>query len=303
MNVVFMGTPDFATQILQGILRCDINVLVLVCAMDKKVGKKAGLTPPDTKKWLLTNHPEIAIFQPPNLRGAEIQNKIRTLKPDFIVVAAYGQILPREILDIAPCINLHASILPKFRGASPIQSMILNSEKIFGVTAMKMDVGLDDGDMLGFSVCENTGQNSAQLFSELAKMAANLCVKVLQNFGEISPLKQNHVLATKCHKIVKNDGLIKFSDDIIEVWAKFKAFYPWPGIFFENGVKILDMKAHFGTNLCEFGRVSKISKNSFFISFKNGEMEVLNIQEPTKKAINGADFINGKRLKVGDKIF
>lgn len=303
MNVVFMGTPEFATQILRDILDANINVLALVCAVDKKVGRNGKISPPNTKKWLLQHNKNIKILQPINLRGDEIRAQICALKPDFIVVAAYGQILTKEILQIAPCINLHASILPKFRGASPIQSMILNGEKYFGITAMKMGVGLDDGDMLGFSVCENLGENSAQLFEKLAKMAGILCVKTLRNFDKLSSIKQNGALASKCTKIAKSDGLIQFSDDVSAINAKFLAFCPWPGIFFENGVKILDLKAHLGTKFSHLGVITKITKSSFCVSFQNGEIEVFAIQEPTKKPLKANDFINGKRLKVGDKIF
>lgn len=302
MNIVFMGTPDFATNILKELLLENFCIKALVCAEDKAVGRKMILTPPDTKKFILQNYPGVEILQPKTLKDKTTIEHIKNLNPDFIVVAAYGKILSKEVLNIAPCINIHASILPKFRGASPIQNMILNNEKFFGVTAMKMDEGLDDGDMLGFSMCENNGQNSTELFDELSTMGSKLCVKILQNYEKIAPIKQNNTLATYCGKITKNDGLIKFSDSVNEINAKFLAFNVWPGIFFENGVKILDMKIY-SKDKKPLQTITKINQNSIIVAFSDGEIEIFKLQFPTKKPLNANDFINGKRLKIGDKIF
>ena len=152
-RVVFMGTPDYATSILKGLVESDnYDITLVVTQPDKPVGRKKVLTPPDAKVYALTQG--IEIFQPKTLKEQASIDIIKSQNADFIIVAAFGQILPEDILSIAPCINLHASLLPIYRGASPIQSSLLNNDKITGVTAMLMDKGLDTGDILGFKTFE-----------------------------------------------------------------------------------------------------------------------------------------------------
>lgn len=304
MKIVFMGTPDYATQILKGLLAAKFEICAVFTQPDKPVGRKQILTPPSVKQFLFDENLQIPIFQPNSLKEAGIKEQICACKPDFIVVAAYGQILPSDILGIAPCINLHASILPKYRGASPIQSAILCGEKFSGVTAMKMGVGLDDGDMLGFSFLDIENLKSSQIFDEMAKIASNLIVKILKNYKNLAPISQIHALSTKCSKIKKEFGLIKFSDDIDEILRKFRAFDFWPNIFLDDGTKLLEV-AKFSDkiyNKSEFGKIVKINKNSFVIAVCGGELEITKIQEVGKKPLNANDFINGKRLKIDDRI-
>lgn len=301
MKIVFMGTPEYATAILRALFENNFKISAVFTQPDKPVGRKQILTPPDVKKFLLESHADTPIFQPSNIKTPEIAEKIGEFSPDFIIVAAYGQILPLEILEICPCINLHASILPKFRGASPIQSAILEGEKISGVTAMKMGAGLDDGDILGFSFCGIQKLDESEVFHKFGNVAAKLCIKILQNFDDIAPLKQKNVLSSKCKKIKKTDGLVKFSDSADEILAKFSAFKTWPGIFLENGTKLLEIRK-FSDEKKEFGKISHITKDGFTLAVKDGEIEILKLQEPSKKAILARDFINGKRLKIGDRI-
>ncbi|ALV65506.1 methionyl-tRNA formyltransferase [Campylobacter fetus] len=299
-NIVFMGTPDYASVILEAILKNGgYNVVAVFTQPDRPVGRKAILTPPEVKKTVLQSGLDIPIFQPLNLKDSSTANDIKALKPDFIVVAAYGQILPKDILDIAPCINLHASLLPKFRGASPIQEAILCGELLSGVTAMRMGVGLDDGDMLGFSAIDISNLKSDELFCELAKMAANLTIKILDEFNNISPIKQFNALSSKCTKIKKEDGLINLKMNAKDIYAKFRAFYPWPGIFLENQTKILEMRV---SNLSgSIGEILRIDQNGFVVGVNDGSIEINVLQEAGKKSILAKDYINGKRLSVGSK--
>ncbi|NLY03735.1 MAG: methionyl-tRNA formyltransferase [Campylobacter sp.] len=297
-----MGTPQYAKVILKALLKeKNIEVVCVFTQPDKPVGRKKVLTPPIVKSYLVENHPEIPIFQPKNLKDKSIKRKISTFKPDFIVVAAYGQILPVEILNIATPINLHASILPKFRGASPIQEAILSGDKFSGVTAMLMSQGLDSGDMLAFSYLEISDLNAQEIFDNLSIKAANLTIKVLKNFDKILPISQFSGLSSKCAKVKKTDGLVKFSDDINSVMYKFRAYFPWPGIFLENGTKILQAK--FSEILGPEGEILEILDDSFVVGFSGGGLEILEIQEVGKKALKAKDFINGKRLKLGDRIY
>ncbi|RAZ46739.1 methionyl-tRNA formyltransferase [Campylobacter hyointestinalis] len=299
-NIVFMGTPDYASVILEAILKNGgYKVVAVFTQPDRPVGRKAILTPPEVKKIVLQTGLDIPIFQPLNLKNSSTD--IKALKPDFIVVAAYGQILPKDILDIAPCINLHASLLPKFRGASPIQEAILRGEKLSGVTAMRMGVGLDDGDMLGFSLIDISNLKSSELFCELAKMAASLIIKILDEFDDISPIKQFNALSSKCTKIKKEDGLINLKINAKDIYAKFRAFYPWPGIFLENQTKILEMRV---SNLSgPIGEILRIDKDGFVVGVNGGSIEINVLQEAGKKSVLAKDYINGKRLSVGSKFY
>lgn len=300
MRVIFMGTPSYAVAILDKLIEKNYNIVGVFTQPDKVVGRKKILTPPDVKDYILKNNLNIEIFQPNSLKEDTIYEEVLTLKPDIIIVAAYGQILPKNILEICPCINLHASILPKYRGASPIQSAILNSDKISGVTAMKMGEKLDDGDMLGFSFLDISRFKSDEVFKQMEELASNLTIKILKNLNNIENFSQFDALSSKCSKIKKDDGLVKFSDDAKEVFQKFKAFYPWPGIFLENGTKLLDIEFVGDSKSSDFGKIVNLDKKSFDLQFKNGVIKVLKIQEKAKKPLLAGDFINGKRLKIGD---
>ena len=300
MRVIFMGTPSYAVAILDKLIKKKYNIVGVFTQPDKVVGRKKILTPPDVKNYILKNNLNIEIFQPNSLKEDAIYEKVLTLKPDIIIVAAYGQILPKNILEICPCINLHASILPKYRGASPIQSAILNDDKISGVTAMKMGEKLDDGDMLGFSFLDISHLKSDEVFKQMEELASNLIVKILKNLNNIENFSQFDALSSKCSKIKKDDGLIKFSDDAKEVFQKFKAFYPWPGIFLENGTKLLDIEFIDDNESIDFGKIVNLDRKSFDLQFKNGVIKVFKIQEKAKKPLLASDFINGKRLKIGD---
>lgn len=300
MRVIFMGTPSYAVAILDKLIKKKYNIVGVFTQPDKVVGRKKILTPPDVKNYILKNNLNIEIFQPNSLKEDTIYEEVLTLKPDIIIVAAYGQILPKNILEICPCINLHASILPKYRGASPIQSAILNDDKISGVTAMKMGEKLDDGDMLGFSFLDISRFKSDEVFKQMEELASNLIVKILKNLNNIENFSQFDALSSKCSKIKKDDGLIKFSDDAKEVFQKFKAFYPWPGIFLENGTKLLDIEFIDDNESSDFGKIVNLDRKSFDLQFKNGVIKVFKIQEKAKKPLLASDFINGKRLKIGD---
>lgn len=299
-KVVFMGTPDYALSVLKALSE-HFEIVGVFTQPDKPVGRKAVLTPPPVKDFALSKG--YALFQPESLKNGAAQ-LVASLKPDFIVVAAYGQLLGKDILDIAPCVNLHASILPKYRGASPIQQMVLSGESLGGITAMKMGVGLDDGDMLGFELCDIRDKSSAELFERFATMAGTLAVKTLQNYEKIKPIAQFGALSSKCKKIKKEEGQISFDDDISVIYRKFLAFNPWPSIYFENGTKLLDIKIHAqNTAKAQIGKICAINQNSFCVGAKQGILEVFSIQEAGKKALGAKEYLNGKRLGLGDNIF
>jgi len=295
MKIVFMGTPDYAEIILELLIK-KYEIVGVYTQPDKPVGRKKILTPPPVK--VLAEEYNIKIFQPNNLK--QEAEKIKNLKPDFIVVAAFGMILPKEILDIAPCINLHASLLPKYRGASPIQSAILNNDKFTGITAMKMNIGLDTGDILGYDYCAVGNKTAPELFDELAKIAANLTTYVIDNYSKINPLKQNDTLTSYSPKIIKNDGLINFND-ANEIYRKYLAFYYWPNIWTKKfKLKKINLIDTYSIN--NPSQILEIKKESIIVGCKRGKIEIFEIQPTSKKSMNILAYLNGRGLKVGDNL-
>jgi len=295
MKIVFMGTPDYAEIILKNLIE-KYKVIAVYTQPDKPVGRKKILTPPPVK--LLAQKYNIQVIQPINLK--EEAETIKNLNPDFIVVAAFGQILPKDILEIAPCINLHASLLPKYRGASPIQSAILNGDKFTGVTAMKMDVGLDTGDILGYEYCKVENKTAPELFNELAKIAANLTPFIIDNYNNIKSLKQIDANFSYSSKIKKEDGKVNF-ENALEMYRKYLAFYYWPGIFTDK-FKIKDMKSLDSDSKNEAGEILEITKQSIIVGCEKGKIEIFKIQPNSKKEMDVVSYVNGQRLKVGDNL-
>lgn len=237
MKIIFMGTPEYAKVILQRVIDTkDIEVVALYTQPDKPVGRKKIMTPPEVKTLACGN--SIPVYQPSRLRDVEVVAELLQIECDYIVVAAYGQILPRAILEHAPCINLHASILPQYRGASPIQQTLLNGDKQTGVTAMLMEEGLDTGAILKINTIEVSADEMVEtLFERLTQVAADLTIDVLENFDSLTPIKQDEEKATHCSKITRAHGEITL-DNATEIYNKYRAFTPWPGIFLENGLKL-----------------------------------------------------------------
>ena len=303
MNIVFMGTPEYAAKILRALAEAKFKIAAVFTQPDKPVGRKQILTPSEVKVYAQQHLSAAPIFQPMTLKDEAVAAQIKELKPDFIVVAAYGKILPQAVLDVAPCINLHASILPKYRGASPIQSAILAGEKQTGVTAMLMDAGLDTGDMLDFAYTPCEDKTAAQLFDELGDLAGELIVKTLRNFTNLTPLKQEGAQATHCKKIAKSDGLFSFGQSAEQIYNKFRALTPWPGIYLASGLKILDleiMRESRGRKFERAGEILSVDKFGFGVACDDGAIKILKVQEPGKKPVDASAYLNGKRLKIGD---
>ena len=300
MNIVFMGTPEYAAKILRALAEAKFEIAAVFTQPDKPVGRKQILTPSEVKVYAQQHLPTVPIFQPASLKDDAVAVQIKDLKPDFIVVAAYGKILPQSVLDVATCINLHASILPKYRGASPIQSAILAGEKQTGVTAMLMDAGLDTGDMLDFIYTPCESKMSSELFSELGELGGELIVKVLKNFENLKPQKQDDAQATHCKKISKSDGLFSFDEEAGQIYNKFRALTPWPGLYLASGLKVLSLELSEKSG--KSGEILSIEKDHVVVACKGGAVKIYELQEPSKKPTNAKAYINGKRLSVGDEL-
>jgi len=301
-KIIFMGTPDYATTIFEKLLENDYNIIALFTQPDKPVGRKQVLTPPHIKKFSLENGLSIPIYQPLTLKDIAIQNSILELKPDLIIVAAYGQILPLEVLNIAPCINLHASLLPKYRGASPIQQSLLNNDFFTGVTAMNMDIGLDSGDILGYKYVMITKDTVvSELFDKLAVCAAELTIDTIEKYELIKPIKQNLSLVSHCSKISKKDGFVSLCEETAEdIYSKYRAFKSWPDIYLESGLKLKECSFNDATKHDNIGKITTIENDCILVACKTGTIKIMSVQPNSKKQMSVVDYIRGKRLTIGD---
>ena len=300
-KILFMGTPDYATTIFIELLKSKYEIVGLFTQPDKPVGRKQILTPPHIKQYCIDENIEVPIFQPLKLKNnQEAKEEIQKLKPDFILVAAYGQILPKDILDIAPCINLHASLLPNYRGASPIQESLLNDDSFTGVTSMLMEEGLDSGDILGFQYLKITRTMEVnEAFEKLSHIAAQLTITTLDNFENINAIKQNESLVTFCKKIKKDDGLVDFCD-ARKLFLKYKAYSYWPGVFLSSELKLKDIELNEELSQNNEGEILEINKDFILIGCKKGSLKIKTLQAPSKKAMSSVDFVRGQRLEVGN---
>ncbi|MEA3521426.1 MAG: methionyl-tRNA formyltransferase [Campylobacterota bacterium] len=299
MKIIFMGTPDYASSILQSLIdEDDIDVVAVYTQPDKPVGRKKKVTPPIVK--VLAEENSLSVYQPNRLRDEDVVNELLKISCDYIVVAAYGQILPKSILDHAPCINLHASILPQYRGASPIQQSLLNGDIESGVTAMLMDIGLDTGDILKIErIAIGDDEMVETLFERLTDVASKLTIDVLQSFDELRPIKQIDSDASHCKKITKADGEVIF-DDARALYNRYRAFTPWPGVFLQSGLKLKKVAFENSKPNTRAGKILSIDTDSIVVSALVGSVRIYTVQPASKKEMNAIDYLNGARLSCDD---
>ena len=300
-RVLFMGTPDYADKILETLIADEaIEVVGLFTQPDKPVGRKKVMTPPPTKVTAL--EAEIPVYQPNSLKKEDFSQTIIDMKPDFIIVAAFGQILPQSILDIAPCINLHASLLPAYRGASPIQQSLLAGDTTTGVTAMLMDIGMDTGDIITTDSFDIPSDMLAfELFDALTEIAAQLTPKVIHDFDSFTIEAQDDSKASYCKKIHKSDGQVNF-DDAQKLFNSYRAFTPWPGIYLESGLKLKKVALLETEGQHEAGRILKVDKDHIEVGCKQGRLALYLVQPVSKKEMDIASFLNGQRLSLDDTL-
>lgn len=301
MKIIFMGTPDYASRILETLIaQDDMDVVAVYTQPDKPVGRKKVLTPPPVKT--VAEQHAIPVYQPRSLRDEEVVETLKQIACDFIVVAAYGQILPQSVLDHAPCINLHASILPQYRGASPIQQSLLNGDSETGVTAMLMEAGLDTGPILAVEwIAIAADEMIESLFERLTTLAAQMTPKVLRTFDTLTPRPQNDDEATLCKKITKADGEVAF-DDAQALYNKYRAFTPWPGVYLSGGLKLIKMTLAETSQEHDEGQILAIEKERIRVGCERGSLWIETVQPPSKKAVRAVDYLNGKRLGLDDTL-
>jgi len=302
-----MGTPDFAETALEAILKSGHEVVLVVTQPDKPKGRSDKLQISEVKACAIKHN--IEVFQPIKIREAENVEYLKRIDADIYVVAAFGQIVSQEILDIPRygCINIHASLLPKYRGAAPIQQSILDGEKITGVTIQQMNIGVDTGDILLQKEYEiSKEETGGSLFDKLAVLGAEAVVEALDLIenGEITPTPQDESKASRCTKLKKEMGCVDWSEDATKIERYVRGLNPWPGSYtYLNGkqLKIWKAQAVEGKN-DEFGRVCAVDKNSITVSCGNGALKLLEVQLEGKKRMEVSVFLLGNRMSVGDNI-
>ncbi len=297
-RIIFMGTPDYAASILEALIKADdIEVVSVYTQPDKPVGRKAILTPPIVKT--VAQKVDIPVIQPKRLRDENVVKEVLATSCDMIIVAAYGQILPKEILDYVPCVNLHASILPHYRGASPIQQSLLNNDPQSGVTAMWMDEGLDTGAIIKIETLDIGSEEMVEsLYNRLTVCAVDLTLDVIRHWDRQTATPQDDAEATSCKKILKSDGLIDFAD-AREIYNRYRAYTPWPGIYLESGLKIKEMRLEEEDSHGEAGVIVTMDKESIVIQCSKGSLRLFKVQAPSKQETSIIDYLNGKRIVCG----
>ncbi len=302
MRIVFMGTPDFAAAILKKLIDSKRNVVGVFSQPDKPVGRKQIITPTATKQLALEHN--IPVFQPAKLRDGEALKIMQELKPDLTVVAAYGKILPKDILDVPTLgnVNVHGSLLPKYRGSAPIQWSVINGDKITGITTMFMAEGMDTGDMImKFELPIGEDETAGELFERMAELGAESIEKTLELFdkGEVKVTPQDESEATYAPMLKKEMGEIDFAKSANDIHNLVRGLNPWPSAYtFLDGktVKVHEAKAMDG--FCG-GIGTLLDEKRFIVGCENGAVELLTVQPEGKNKMSGADFIRGRRLEKG----
>ena len=298
MRIVFMGTPEFAVPVLGALCGAGYEIAAVISQPDREKDKKGNVIATPVKRYALENGLNCLQFDRVSQHVAEL----KALKPDVMITAAYGQLLSADVLDVAPLgvLNVHASILPEYRGSSPIQTALLCGESETGVTIMKTDIGMDTGDILSMvKVPVLCSDNAQTLTDKLSGIGAELLVKTLPDYaaGKIKPIKQDDSKATHCKKIIKADALIDWKSSAHEISCKVRAFNPWPVAFsYLDGVpfKIYaaeEVKGNFGAA----GTVT-VSANNMTVACGEGGLKLLSVQIPGKKVLPIADFLRGKKI-------
>ncbi|MCA9352921.1 methionyl-tRNA formyltransferase [Patescibacteria group bacterium] len=262
INFVYFGTPEFSVIILEELKQAGYLPSLIVTSPDRPVGRKHIVTPPPVKEWAKLHH--IEYWQPEHPR--DIEKELLKRKDDLFIVASYGYILPQSVLDIPRygVLNVHTSLLPKYRGAAPIESVILNGEETTGSTIMRMTLGMDEGPIITQSQFDIEADiTKPELFEMLAHDGGKLLASILPDYlrGKCSPIEQNHSEATYCGKIQKSDGDITHDTDIVR-WRKYRAYYGWPGVFvFDNGTRLKITNARYENDTFVIEKVIPEGKN------------------------------------------
>lgn len=307
LGVIFMGTPEFAVPTLEKLVQERCSVVAVYTQPDKPGGRGRSLNMSPVKMAALRM--DLPVFQPDNLKERAATDRLAGLKPDVIIVAAFGQILPRTVLDIPRygCLNIHPSLLPKYRGAAPVAAAILAGDKVTGVTIMLMDSGLDTGPIIAQQKMEISKQDTTGSLSvKLSHMAAQMLPDILGHWsaGEITPQPQNEAEVTYSATIEKEDGEIDWHRPADDIWRRVRAFQPWPGAYTIWGgrrLEIIEAVALPRAGKHKVGEVVALNREgaAFGVCTGDGILGVIRVQLQGKRAMPATDFLRGQRQLVG----
>lgn len=302
-KIIFMGTPEIAVPSLKALVENGFDIPLVITQPDKPKGRGQAVQYPPVKEYALTTGLEV--YQPEKIKNnTEVMEKLKSISPDFFAVAAYGKILPQEVLDIpkiAP-VNVHFSLLPKYRGPAPVNWAIMNGEEETGVDTMLMDAGMDTGDILLTAKTPILKKNAGELADELAVTGAELLIKTLNEFESITPIKQDNDKATKAPMMNKEMGLINWSQDAFQIERMIRAFTPWPASY-----SILDNKKIkiFKSDVAEInhnaaaGTIIDVDKDSITVACGNNALKIFELQLEGKKRMDTKSFLAGYKLEKG----
>ena len=305
MRIVFMGTPDFAVPSLQALIDAGHDVCAVYTQPDKPQGRKQILTAPPVKTLALEH--DIPVFQPNTLKNEDEQARLRELAPEVIIVVAYGKLLPKAVLDIPPhgCINVHGSLLPRWRGAAPIQWAVIAGDEMAGVTTMQMAEGLDTGDMLlTYETKVGEKETAGELFDRLAQSGAELLTQTLVKLDEITPRPQDDAQSCYAHMLDKQMAVIDWSKSAHEIDCLIRGLNPWPiALTALSGERLKVFAAEKAAGNGEPGTVLEADpKKGLTVACGEGALGLTEIQLVGGKRMKATDFLRGHAIQVGTKL-
>ena len=305
MRIVFMGTPDFAVPSLQALIDAGHDVCAVYTQPDKPQGRKQILTAPPVKTLALEH--DIPVFQPNTLKNEDEQARLRELAPEVIIVVAYGKLLPKAVLDIPPhgCINVHGSLLPRWRGAAPIQWAVIAGDEMAGVTTMQMGEGLDTGDMLlTYETKVGEKETAGELFDRLAQSGAELLTQTLVKLDEIEPRPQDDAQSCYAHMLDKQMAVIDWSKSAHEIDCLIRGLNPWPiALTTLSGERLKVFAAEKAAGNGEPGTVLEADpKKGLTVACGEGALGLTEIQLVGGKRMKATDFLRGHAIEVGTKL-
>lgn len=305
MRIVFMGTPDFAVPSLQALIDAGHDVCAVYTQPDKPQGRKQILTAPPVKTLALEH--DIPVFQPNTLKNEDEQACLRELAPEVIIVVAYGKLLPKAVLDIPPhgCINVHGSLLPRWRGAAPIQWAVIAGDEMAGVTTMQMAEGLDTGDMLlTYETKVGEKETAGELFDRLAQSGAELLIQTLVKLDEITPRPQDDAQSCYAHMLDKQMAVIDWSKSAHEIDCLIRGLNPWPiALTTLSGERLKVFAAEKAAGNGEPGTVLEADpKKGLTVACGEGALGLTEIQLVGGKRMKATDFLRGHAIEVGTKL-
>lgn len=300
LNIIFAGTPDFAARHLQALINSHHNVIAVYTQPDRPAGRGKKLTASPVKELALAHN--IPVYQPGSLRKEPAQQQLAALNADIMVVVAYGLILPKVVLDTPRlgCINVHGSILPRWRGAAPIQRALWAGDKETGVTIMQMDIGLDTGDMLLKTYLPiEDDDTSASLYEKLAQQGPDALLQALEGLanGTLAAEKQDEALANYAEKLSKEEARLDWTKSATQLWQEVRAFNPWPVSYFEhqgNTIKVWQTQVSTTSSNAAPGTIISASKKGIEVATGDGVITLLSMQLPGKKPLSVADILNAR---------